>query len=271
MTSIHASIPSDVRDAALEAKRRGEDPGSTIIEDAEQRPTMKSKSASSSSVIMKKLPQRITSIQSTPVARQVTQEEGDSGSEADDENSASKENDPMLSPSPVPAQIPRRPTLVKRPLSDLPTPTEPDDDATGSSCLSPSDQNVLNNTVQSTNYTVPDDSCNISQLAERKQPVNFTGRGLQDAVPNGLAAVPVENTVRDDKARPAKRICSEESKENSSEERPSAPQLPERPQSIANFGSKAAPAAPASRKASAPGSLGAGSGKGKAKAGLRRL
>lgn len=271
MTSIHASIPSHLRDAALAAKRRGEEPGTTILEDPEQRPTMRGKSASSSSVIMKKPPQRITSPQSAPISRQVAPEEDGSASdeeeEEEDENSASKENDPMLSPSPVLAQTPRRPLLVKRPLSDLPTPIEPDDESTEASCLSPSDQNVLNNTFPLPSDTAPNEPCKAPPLAERSQAVNFTGRGLQDASQND-PALPVEGKAGDDGTRPAKRICSDESKENISEERPSL-KLVERPQSTVNITSKVI--APFPRKASAPGLLGAGSGKGKARVGLRRL
>jgi len=268
MTSIHASIPLDLRDAAIAAKRRGEEPSTTILDDPGAKTlTMKGKSASSSRVIMKKLPQRIISTQSALVPRQVTQEEDGCASEEEDEDSASKENDPMLSPTPVPAQTPRRPTLVKRPLSDLPTPVEPDDECTEASCLSPSDQNVLNHTLPLPKYTAAVESCKVPQLAERSQSVNFTNCGLQDASPTGLAALPADDRARDDGTRPAKRICSDESKENLSAERPL--KLPERPQTTANIVSKAA--APAPRKASAPGSLGAGSAKGKARAGLRRL
>lgn len=267
MTSIHASIPLDLRDAALAAKRRGEEPGDAAIsEDQEQRPTIKSKSASSSSVIMKKHPQRIASTQSAPTPRLVTQD-GETSANEEDEGSASKENDPMLSPTPVPVQIPRRPTLVKRPLSDLPTPTEPDEETTEASYLSPSNQNVLNNTFSIPTDAEQSESCKASSITTEYQAVNFTGRGLQDASPNGLAALPIEASIADDGTRPVKRICSDESKEDISAK--SSLKLPERPQSTTNSVSKVA--APAPRKPSAPASVGAGSVKGKARIGLRRL
>jgi len=189
-------------------------------------------------------------------------------SEEEDEHSASKENDPMLSPSPVPAQPPRPPMLVKRPLSDLPTPIEPDDEFAEAACVSPSDQNVLNNTFQFPNDMASNEPCKAPPLAERSRAANFTGRGLQEASLNDLAALSVEGKARDDDTRAAKRICSDESKENISEERPSL-ELPERPQSTVSILSKTI--APVLRKTSAPGSLGAGSGKGKARVGLRRL
>lgn len=270
MTSIHASIPSNLRDAAHAAKRRGEEAGATILDDPEQRPTMRGKFASSSSVIMKKPSQRKTSPQSAPIPRQVARGEDDSASEEEeeDEKSASKENDPMLSPSPVLAQTPRRSLLVKRPLSDLLTPLEPDDESTEASCLSPSDQNVLNNRFPLPTDPAPKEPCKAPPLAERSQAVNLTGRGLQDASPNDMAALPVEGKAGDDDTRPAKRVCSDESKENISESRRSL-KLAEGPQPTVNITSKVI--APVPRKASAPGTLGAGSGKGKARVGLRRL
>lgn len=268
MTSIHASIPLDLRDATLAARRRGEEPGTTTLEDLEQRPTMRGKSASSSSVIMKKAPQRTTKQQLAPIQRQVPRNDDGTASEEEDEESASKENDPMLSPSPVPAQTPRRPTLSKRPLSDLATPIEPDDEPIEASCLSPSDQNVLNNTISLPNDKPTNEPCKAPPLAERSQAVNFTGHGLQDVSSRDLAALPVEGKAMDDSTRPAKRICSDESKENLSEQRPSL-KLPERPQSTVNITSKMT--APVPRKASAPGSLGTANGKRKARVGLRRL
>ena len=260
MTSIHASIPPDVREAALVAKRRGEDPGCSISDAQDPRPSLKSKSASSSSVVMKRLPQRITGI---------NRENERSGSEdSEDENSESKENDPLLSPSPVPTQNPRRPTLLKRPLSDLPTPVEQGDGSNAATCLRPSEQNVVNNTFPpatdldiGTTYRVP-------QLAESSQAVNFTGHGLQDVYINELGTLPSTEKAGDDGDRPAKRICSDEAKENVAEGR-RLERLPGRPAPSTNCGSKAPDSAP--RKASAPSSLGTGNMKGKAKIGLRRL
>lgn len=267
MTSIHASIPSDLKEAVLAAKKRGEEPGNTILEHAEQRPTMKGKSASSSSVIMKKLSQRITSTQSAPQSLQLAQEDENSGSE-NDEKSGSKENDPMLSPAPVPAQMPRRPMLAKRPLSDLPIPSEIDNESIEAPCISPSEQNVVNNMASTPAHATVENTRKAPQLAERSQSVNLTGRGLQDTDANGSTAVCFEERAIDDTLRPAKRVCSEESKENVAEG-PSLGKLPERPLPVVSRSSKAGMSA--QRKASAPGSLGAGSLKGKSRVGLRRL
>ena len=269
MTSIHASIPPNMREAALIAKRRGDDPGSTISEDQDQRPSLRGKSASSSSVVMKKLPQRTTSTQSAPVPPRINRENESSGSEdSEDERSASKENDPMLSPSPVPIQSPRRPTLAKRPLSDLPTPVEQDDESNSATCLSPSEQNVVNNTFSPAIDRNLEATCKVPQLAESSQAVNFTGRGLQDVAVNGPANLILTEKAGDNYARPAKRVCSDEAKENVAEER-LLEKLPERPAPSIICASKGPLSA--ARKASAPSSLGTGNMKGKAKIGLRRL
>ena len=266
MTSIHASIPPDLKDAALIAKRRGEDPGTTVLEDTEQRPIMKAKSASSSTLIMKKLPQRIMSSQSAPIPHRLNKSGDESSSEEEEEGSASKENDPMLSPSAVPAQNPRRPSLLKRPLSDLPTPTEPD--STEESCLSPSDQNILNNSFPLAIDAISNESHKAHQQSQQNPIVHFTGCGLQNANPNGLAALPLQQRSFDDCARPTKRVCSDEAKENKSEKRP-VERLPTRPAQSINGTGRATVSAP--RQASVPGLLSTGSSKGKARVGLRRL
>lgn len=266
MTSIHASIPSDLKEAALAAKRRGEVPGDVTLKDTEQRPTLKGTSASRSSVVMKKPPQRIIGSQAAILPSQPAQTEEDSLSE-DDEKAGSKENDPMLSPSPVPACIPRRPMMAKRPLSDLPIPTESDSDCQETSCTTCSEQNVVNNIASAPASEVTGSSRKMAELAERSQSVKFTGLGLQDTGANAVVVFPAEGRTVDCAARPAKRVCSEE-KENAIEE-PAPVRLSERPSPM--VGPWSEPGISAQRKASAPGALGAGSVRGKPKIGLRRL
>ena len=268
MTSIHATIPTDLKEAALAAKRRGEDPGTSIKEDTEQRPTMKDKSASSSSVIMKKIPQRLVSTQSAPTPRAVAVQIDESDDEEDeDEASASKENDPALSPEPIPMQSPRRPTLAKRPLSDLPCPTEGESEYSDQNdYISPSERNVSNNVPQATAETSTNALHPGSQLSGRSQMVNFTaGRSLKDASTN--RTIPVHDD--EETSRPAKRICSDEAKENAVEGYGIAP--PAKPTTkLSSVPPKVQSAG--ARKASAPGSLGAGGVKGgKPRIGLRRL
>ena len=111
MTSIHARIPPNLRAEVNRAKTRGEEKPKQEI------------------VIF----------------------ESDAQSDAEDEASASKENDPSISPSPVspPPSLPlrRNTVLGKRPLSDLPTPEEPpSDDEEQHACLSASEKNIIANT-----------------------------------------------------------------------------------------------------------------------------
>ena len=252
MTSIHASIPPDLKGAAMAAKGRGEEPGAAFKEETDQRPKLKGKSASSSSVIMKKLPQRLTSTQSAPISQAIIldTELGDE----DDEASASKENEPALSPQPISLQSPRRPNLTKRPLSDLPCPTE---DELDQPCITSSEQNVVNNIPESSAGT----STNVAGPSSHD-----VGRSLRDASTNAMVALQSDT----DNGRSAKRMCSDETKENAvadysiaSYSRPSITKLSSMPAKLQSA---------SARKASAPGNLGAGGGKGaKARIGLRRL
>ena len=252
MTSIHATIPSSLREAVLAAQRRGEAPGEIHTEQRDQRPNLKSKSTSYSSVIMKTLPERTTSSQSASTTRVVST--ASEVTEDEDESSASKENDPTLSPTSVPIQSPRRPNLMKRPLSDLPCPTEEEVDQM---CTSPSEQNIANNVSQ----------CNTeASIAVRDIESNSTGRSLRDASTN----VTITKQGDTDLGRSAKRICSDEAKENAREGyNMTVPAL----SAVTTL--KGVPAkvqVNPIRKASAPSVLGAGSGKAsKARIGLRRL
>lgn len=270
MTSIHAGIPGELQEAASAARRRGEVPGMVTREETDPRPTLKGKSASASSVMMKKLPQRPIATHAPPPSRTMPLETESDIEE--DEASASKENDPALSPQPIPTQSPRRPTLAKRPLSDLPCPSE---DELDRDCISPSEQNIANNISQSVAEAATIVTRPASRLSERDQHVNSAVRSLKDTSTNGTASLRGEMDAAD---RPAKRICSDEAKENAMAEYgipPVAKQYSSSSSSslttkLSDVPVKVQPAGV--RKASAPGSLGAGGGKGvKARTGLRRL
>ena len=291
MTSIHAQIPSDMKAVVLEAKRRGEAAGADIKEDIIPRPKMNGKPASSSTVVMKRLPSHLAPVQamsarrvqSAPINQSISGDSNDYiGVDEDDELSASKENDPSLSPSPVTTPIsPRRPHLAKRPLSDLPTPVEPDSDCDDAAGLSPSERNIANNTPHlptPSSASVPtqpvaDSMRKLSSLAERSPSVNVASRGVQDTGAEGLAIVPFEDkSSSDDGAPAAKRVCSGEGKENVSEgkgEIKAAPSMMVRP-ACASVGAVKV-AAGVVRKAPIGGSVGAGSAKGRPRVGLRRL
>ena len=252
MTSIHASIPPNLKEAAMAAKRRGEEPGVAFKEETDQRTNLKGKSVSSSSVIMKKLPQRLTSTQSAPIPRTIALD-AESGEE-EDEASASKENNPALSPLSISLQSPRRPSLLKRPLSDLPCPTEDELDQTS---ISPSEQNVVNNVSQSSSEV----STSVAGPG-----AHYAGRSLRDASTN--ATVAMQSDIEN--GRSAKRICSDEAKENVVAGYSTEP--PSKPSSIKLSSVPTKVQSASARKASATGSLGAGGGKGaKARIGLRRL
>ena len=206
MTSIHASVPANLKEAAREARCRGESPG-TIYQDVEdRRPTLKAKAVSAPTIVMKSLPERrirttrpAPTLQDAVYAHEVSDEQ-------EDEAIASKENDPALSPSVVPPPSPRRPTLAKRPLSDLPCPTEADIEP----CISPSQQNVINNTASTPSGPASNALNQYPQLTERNSMTNFGVRLAKDAFDEH------SNDARSSKDadRPSKRVCSDEAKEN---------------------------------------------------------
>lgn len=226
MTSIHARIPPHMKNAVLAAKRRGEPAGTVIKNELDERPVVKPKSSSSSTMVMKRpqtlttpLPEVLRNTYTVPASQRAEPDEN-SDAEEEDEASASKENDPPQCPSSLTAQIARRSDLTKRPLSDLPTPTEAeinDEDALG---LSPSDRNIANNAPY---FSVPlatsfESSRQTLKLAERSRSVNFTSRGLLDASKDGLAIVPLDINADESEEPPAtKRLCLWEGKENATE------------------------------------------------------
>ena len=268
MTSIHAGIPTDLKGAALAAKRRGEEPATNIVEDAESRPMMKVKSASSSGVLMKKVPHRITSTQPAAVPPDSTYSDENSTSAEEDETSASKENDLMLSPSPVLPQSPGRPSMLKRPLSDISTIVGPQSDPIGGSGMSPSDQNILNNTLTVIVDPLSQEQCEVPERTGQSRAVTSTSRGLQDTSANSSTALPIQQRASHDGCRPTKRVCSDGSKENIFGDR-HVDWLPE--SSLPAVSSTSKVSTCKSLGTSAPNALGVGSAKGKARIGLRRL
>lgn len=150
MTSIHAAIPQNLKAAVLEAKARGESDGARPQAEAAERPAMSRAASSGSSVIMKK--------QTSLTVKDAKQERDSSSTsqavpesipEHSDEADDGKENDPGQSPSAM-TLIPestRKNILGKRPLSELPTPFDPEfidsDDREASFGPTASDMNIL--------------------------------------------------------------------------------------------------------------------------------
>ncbi|KAI9709000.1 MAG: hypothetical protein M1812_007813 [Candelaria pacifica] len=218
MTSIHAAIPSDLKDAVTDAKRRGEEAGTEIREEQEERrPTLRKVSASST-MVMKKRPQiarlggggrteSTASVESTSSTRanpsqtsltarlsQLPPVEGEASDDECNEATANQENDPSLSPSPVSPfpPSPRKNILGKRPLSDLPPPVDPDADDADDICSGErpesSAQNIANN-ISATYF--PSDkqyTTGSSRTPARKSPkltqkgqgINASGRVRDD-------------------------------------------------------------------------------------------
>ena len=261
MTSIHASIPPELKNKASDAERQGFTAGTNIREDAEQRPTMKGKSATSlSSVVVRKPPKCIAITQSAPSNPHQALEKEGPASEDEDIRTASKENDSLLSLNPVTTPGPQRRSVAKRPLVDLPI-SEPEYDVTDAPCLSPSEQDVVDNVNLLAEIAASESSWKGLQSAERCQSVNMNDRSLQETGANDVGSV-------DSEGRPAKRICSDLGKENRLEtwtaSKPFEKILP-----TASAATKIG--VPASGRISAASSSAISRAKGKSRVGLRRL
>lgn len=137
MTSIHAVIPSDLKDAVKAAKHRGEDPSSIREEQDDDIPQQRQRKQQRLQTGTTRKPNRKPTTEQSPnpeppTTTQQTPGESASDSENDDPASASKENDPSLSPTSVRQAAPpspRKSALGKRPLSVLAVPYPEDPDA----------------------------------------------------------------------------------------------------------------------------------------------
>jgi ubiquitin-conjugating enzyme E2 S len=220
MTSIHAPIPPNLKDAVTEAKLRGEE-GGTTLEQKEGDPIIKRprKQARTHTAAMKKTarntgaferplqsshPSQSSSnpfVQTTPPVS----DEAMSDSDHDDPASASKENNPTLSPSPVyfPPPSPRKTALGKRPLSVLSIAYPDDSDADMMLIDSDNDNDTPAMTSNERNITANARSRTSSPL--RKTPklsllcggVNASGR-LRDEMPifEDLPQLPMQDPLR---------------------------------------------------------------------------
>lgn len=227
MASIHARIPKILQQEVLEAKRRGDEKDQVCIDRVHKKSLPKDK-IHASSVITRNRPEhlKVSSIQRSrrqPLAQTDRREELHESSDADteDEASASKENDPSLSPSPVAIESPRIPAQTKRPLSDLPTPTEPGHDPRRLSGLTP-EQDMFNRAplLSAPLGLSSGDSFDGLKLVERGRSVNHTTRALHENVKDTHVNVYCDEkaTSGDDDGPASKRICSREGKENGLEE-----------------------------------------------------
>lgn len=211
MTSIHAPIPEDLRELAMEAKRRGEDAGTVIPEKEDQRPVGTRKSSGTHTVVMKKKTKRnraeLPSGESSndDVAGSSRVEQGSevqdqnmdiSEDENDDPASASKENDPSLSVSPVviAPPSPRKNSLGKRPLSVLATSPDPDavmadagdDEFNG---MTASEKNIAANTGNGSQQRSSSPQRKSPKLSELRKGVNASGRMRDGENPSNLQGI----------------------------------------------------------------------------------
>ena len=212
MTSIHAPIPNSLQDAVAAAKNRGNEPKTTqLVASKKKRPFHTLEDGGKPF--------------SAPMAP------GYDEDTSDDEATASKENEPKFCPSlfepPIP--IPRRPTLAKRPLSDLPTPIDSESDNEDEACMgmTSSERNVAANTPNLSSdvacMAVSDHHGISSKLAERTRSIGYvSGRKVEGATGLTIAlpiAIPeladgISAPEQESDEPVAKRICSGEGKEN---------------------------------------------------------
>lgn len=227
MTSIHARIPINLSEVVLAAKRRGE-----TVETAAQNTLERRfpndiglhRSFGAGTTVEKENHLTLSSTSSRRVQQKQlipqSASHDTSDSETDDEASESKENDPTQSPSPVALQSPKKPTSTKRPLSDLPTPTESQYDEDNPLGISSSDRNIANNLVYNTSHFVPnaETSRKTFKLAERNRSLNFKNCSLKDVSKDESTITPFDFEDDDANVAPvAKRLRPGEGKENLTE------------------------------------------------------
>ena len=145
MTSIHARIPAHLRHAVDDARRRGEeeDRSNDRAEKEATLAALKVKSHPAPLLLQRRLPSTHPQPSALSPMRQPVDSENYELSEDEDEeeHDPCKENDPSQSPSPVieSPRSPRKNVLGKRPLSELPTPTDLEE------CMTESEKNIAVN------------------------------------------------------------------------------------------------------------------------------
>ena len=209
MTSIHAPIPLSMKEAVREARQRGED------------------KLSSNKNSVRRLSQNLERNSNHPPMAPPPEiyEDAEPGDENDED--ASKENDPTYSPHPFspPAKRAPRPLLGKRPLSDLPTPEAEPSDEEEDHKMSPSERNIAANFptanyASNSSFRLASDGTHQMNLVNRGRSfTEYHCEGQREREPMGLAIQIAEDVdVQAGEARPKKRVCSGDEKENSVQE-----------------------------------------------------
>ncbi|KAA6411094.1 MAG: hypothetical protein FRX48_05406 [Lasallia pustulata] len=219
MTSIHAMIPTELRDAVVEAKKRGEEAGTEIREDEEQE-LKTTRHAFSSSLLRKRAPPSSPSNAppGSPDSKPPPLSQDDEDSSP---SSAHKKNDPSL-PPPVPPPPPPPHPRQTPPLRP-PHPPDPEDssceDPTTTSTTASSSQNIAANSQNIASAFPPRRS---PKLATRSKLLTAPGRHSSNDPPlippfeDASSSPPSHSHAVDDEvdAPPHKRVCSAEGKEN---------------------------------------------------------
>ena len=227
MTSIHARIPMDMKNAILAAKSRGDPATTSGTDDVDRNSSINTPSYYASTAVSKgSRSSTISQIDSQKIMHDLpgsyAMDHGeDSEVDTDDEISASKENDPSQSPPSFTIPTITKSSSTKRPLADLPIPTEPDYDMEISSGISPSDRNVANNApvFSGLSFTSIEGSHQSLKLTERNRTMYPTNQESQhETCKVGLAITYVDIRADEtDDMPPAKRLCCVKGKENIAE------------------------------------------------------
>ena len=257
MASIHAPIPRDLHEAVRKAKQRGEDGGKGPQVDQEERPASVRASPSNTSIVMKDKARALLNKEelierrrtgnpskSDPIIDTFEDEEG---------NDEAKENSPSQSPS-----SPRKHLSNKRPLSELLTLIEPDENEAGMSASEDNISATLMPTSARLWSTGP--TKKSPKLVHSGQEFNSSAKTAQELEPiAGRDGSPLEFISPD---------LSDEKENFGSEQREKTIDMPKTALSTRADASVTAKARLTSRKVS---NVGSARSRGQARIGLRRI
>jgi ubiquitin-conjugating enzyme E2 S len=179
MTSIHACIPAVLRQAVDVAKRRGEEGDSSkLMEEEIPSSVSRVNLRANPTHLRKTLPNHRSRPFPLPLPQASAASEDPVSSDDEEDHDPTKENDPSQSPTLVVQTLrsPRKKVLGKRPLSELPTPTDPEDGMTES------EKNIaVNRACQAATIDMSGPAKKSPKLAVLAVGVNASGRLREDA------------------------------------------------------------------------------------------
>ena len=262
MTSIHARIPSNLRQAVDAARRRGEegeqeqehdDKSSIAVDKGISASAQRIKSRPVSALLRRKIPSARPP--PLPLTTDSAADKNNELSDDEEDHDPCKENDPSQSPSPVveSPRSPRKNVLGKRPLSELPTPTDPE------ASMTESQTNIaVNQDTQASETLFSGPLKKSPRLAVATPGTNNFGRLRKDIAEdfcdNSLTA-----TIKAPNAEEEKENCEQKDDQGS----PEMTKIP-----IRGSSSDIAPVRPTLRKVS---NMGSSKAKAQPRVGIRRL